>query len=121
MREVVVTSEGVIPLNARFGELPSPPQVTPKAKSLAERHGFTVKLHGTYILLVKEGYEIKVSSTLECFKLVRIPYYPWETNYPGYNISRDTVQTPEWVSEFSNLLRYDSKGKQALDVLNSLR
>lgn len=121
MKEVVVTSEGVIPLNGCFMELPSPPQVTPKAKRLAEKHGFTVKPYGTYLLLVKEGYEIKLSSTIECFKLVRVPYYWWEPCYPGYSIRKERVSTPSWVYEFSDLLRYDARGKQALDVLNSLR
>lgn len=120
MKEIAVTSEGIIPLNSKFGGPSYPPKVTPKARRLAERHGYIVKEHGSDLLLVKGGYEIRISSHVRCVKLVREPCMWWECNYPGYRIERKQVPTPSWVSEFNELLGFESKGKQALDVLNSL-
>jgi hypothetical protein len=55
MVEVVTTSEGIIPLNNRFGGLSYPPEITPKARSLAIKHGFRVREYGSDILLEKDG------------------------------------------------------------------
>ena len=120
MKEIAVTSEGIIPLNSKFGGPSYPPRVTPEARRLAERHGYIVKEHGSDLLLVKGEYEIKISSHVECFKLVRVPYSWWESCYPGYSVHKERVKTPSWVADFNELLRFDTKGKQALDVLNSL-
>lgn len=117
MVEVVATSEGVIPLNSRFGGLSYPPEITPEAKAFARKHGFTAKEYGNDILLVSDGYEIKISNVVECFKLVRVPYFWWETNYPGSYISKERVSTPSWVSEFSSILSGKEKGRRVLDSL----
>ena len=111
MVEVVTTSEGVIPLNDRFGGLSYPPEITPEARGLARRHGFTAKEYGQDILLEDGGYEIKISNVVECFKLVKVPYCWWEPCYPGYSIHKERVSVPSWVSEFTQLLSGDLEGK----------
>lgn len=113
----VVTSEGVIPLNDRFGGLSYPPEITPEARAFARKHGFNAKEYGSDILLEGNGYEIKISIVVECFKLVRIPYSWWETNYPGYYIRKERVSTPNWVSEFTSILSGKEKGRRILDSL----
>lgn len=117
MVEVVATSEGVIPLNSRFGGLSYPPEITPEARAFARKHGFTAKEYGNDILLVTDGYEIKISNVVECFKLVRVPYMWWESCYPGYSIRRERVKVPSWVSEFSSILSGKEKGRRILDSL----
>ena len=77
MVEVVATSEGVIPLNDKYDGYSVPPEITPEARAFARKHGFTAKEYGNDILLVTDGYEIKISNVVECFKLVRVPYMWW--------------------------------------------
>ena len=117
MVEVVTTSEGIIPLNSKQWGYSMPPEITPEAKALARKHGFTAKEHGQDILLEGNGYEIKISNVVECFKLVRVPYSWWEPCYPGYSIHKERVSTPSWVSDFSQLLLGDSDGRKKLDSL----
>lgn len=117
MVEVVATSEGVIPLNSEYWGYSTPPKITPEARALARKHGFTAKEYGSDILLVADGYEIKISNVVECFKLVRVPYSWWEPCYPGYSIHKERVKVPSWVSEFSYLLSGDNKGRKKLDSL----
>ena len=117
MVEVVTTSEGIIPLNNRFGGLSYPPEITPKARSLAIKHGFRVREYGSDILLEKDGYEIRISNIIECFRLVRVPYSWWETNYPGYYIHKERISTPSWVIDFSKLLSGDLEGRRTIDSL----
>lgn len=117
MVEVVATSEGVIPLNSEFWGYSTPPEITPEARALARKHGYSVKEYGSDILLERDGYEIKISNVVECFKLVRVPYMWWESCYPGYSIHKERVTTPSWVPDFTQLLSGDSEGKRRLDSL----
>lgn len=117
MVEVVATSEGVIPLNSKYWGYSTPPEITPEARALARKHGFTAKEYGSDILLVADGYEIKISNVVECFKLVRVPYVWWEPCYPGYSIHKERVTTPSWVSDFTQLLSGDLEGRKKLDSL----
>ena len=117
MVEVVATSEGVIPLNDKYDGYSVPPEITPEARAFARKHGFNVKEYGSDILLEGNGYEIKISTVVECFKLVRVPYFWWETNYPGSYISKERVSTPSWVSEFTSILSGKEKGRRILDSL----
>lgn len=117
MVKLVATSEGVIPLNNRFGGLSYPPKITSEARAFARKHGFTVKEYGQDILLEGDGYKIRISNVVECFKLVRVPYCWWETNYPGYSIHEERVPTPDWVSEFTQLLSVNNKSRKLLDSL----
>lgn len=117
MVEVVATSEGVIPLNSEYWGYSKPPKITPEARALARKHGFTAKEHGSDILLVADGYEIKISNVIECFKLVRVPYMWWEPCYPDYSIHKERATVPHWVSEFSHLLSEDNRGRNTLDSL----
>lgn len=117
MVEVVATSEGIIPLNSEYWGYSRSPEITPEARALARRHGFTAKEYGSDILLVADGYEIKISNVVECFKLVRVPYSWWEPCYPGYSIHKERVSTPPWVADFSQLLLGDSNGRKRLDSL----
>lgn len=117
MVKLVATSEGVIPLNNRFGGLSYPPKITSEVRAFARKHGFTVKEYGQDILLEGNGYKIRISNVVECFKLVRVPYCWWETNYPGYSIHEERVLTPDWVSEFTSILSGKEKGRRVLDSL----
>ena len=117
MVEVVATSEGIIPLNDKYYGYSTPPEITPEARALARKHGFTAKEYGNDILLKRDGYEIKISNVIECFKLVRVPYVWWEPCYPGYSIHKERVKTPSWVSDFSQLLIGNSDGRKKLDYL----
>jgi hypothetical protein len=117
MVEVVATSEGIIPLKRNFNDSSYPPEITPEARALARKHGFTAKEYGSDILLVADGYEIKISNVVECFKLVRVPYSWWEPCYPGYSIHKERVSTPPWVADFSQLLLGESDGRKKLDSL----
>lgn len=117
MVEVVATSEGVIPLNSKYWGYSTPPEITPEARALARKHGFTVKEYGQDILLEGNGKEIKISNVVECFKLVKVPDMWWETNYPGYSIHKERVSVPHWVSDFTQLLSGDSEGRKKLDSL----
>lgn len=60
MVEVVTTSEGVIPLNTRFGAPSFPLSVTDEARKFAEEHGFTVKEVGSDIILTNGDYVAKI-------------------------------------------------------------
>lgn len=117
MVEVVTTSEGIIPLNDKYYGYSTPLEITPEARALARKHGFTAKEYGSDIILVADGYEIKISNVVECFKLVRVPYSWWEPCYPGYSIHKERVSTPSWVADFSQLLLGDSDGRKKLDSL----
>lgn len=117
MVKLVATSEGVIPLNNRFGGLSYPPKITSEARAFARKQGFTAKEYGQDILLEGNGYKIRISNVVECFKLVRVPYCWWETNYPGYSIHKERVSTPHWVSEFTQLLSVNNKSRKVLDSL----
>ena len=117
MVEVVATSEGVIPLNSEYWGYSTPPEITPEARALARKHGYSVKEYGNDILLKRDGYEIKISNVVECFKLVRVPYMWWEPCYPGYSIRKERVSTPSWVADFGQLLRGKTDGMKKLDSL----
>lgn len=117
MVQIVATSEGIIPLNDRFGDPSFPPKVTSEARRLARKHGYEVKEYGSDLLLVKDGYEIKISNIVECFKLVKVPYCWWESAYLGYSIRKERVPTPMWVKDFNDLLSISTKYKSVLDYL----
>ena len=117
MVKLVATSEGVIPLNNRFAGLSYPPKITSEARAFARKHGFTAKEYGQDILLEGDGYKIRISNVVECFKLVRVPYCWWESAYPGYSIHEERVPTPNWVSEFTQLLSVNNKSRKLLDSL----
>ena len=117
MVEVVATNMGVIPLNSEYWGYSTQPEITPEAIAFARKHGFTAKEYGSDILLVADGYEIKISNVVECFKLVRVPYMWWEPCYPGYSIHKEKATVPSWVADFSQLLLGDSDGRKKLDSL----
>lgn len=117
MVKLVATSEGIIPLKDTFNDFSSPPKITSKARALARKHGFDAREYGSDILLVKDGYEIRISNIVECFRLVRVPYCWWESAYPGYSIHKERIPTPLWVSEFNDLLSISTKCKSILDYL----
>lgn len=100
----MATSEGIIPLKERFNDFSAPPKITSEARAFARKHGFTAKEYGQDILLEGNGYKIRISNVVECFKLVRVPYCWWETGYPGSYISKERVPTPNWVGEFTSIL-----------------
>ena len=104
MVKLMATSEGIIPLKERFNDFSAPPKITSEARAFARKHGFTAKEYGQDILLEGNGYKIRISNVVECFKLVRVPYCWWETGYPGSYISKERVPTPNWVGEFTSIL-----------------
>lgn len=104
MVKLVATSEGVIPLKDRSTDFSAPPKITSEARAFARKHGFNVREYGSDILLEGNELEIKISTVVECFKLVRYPYFWWETGYPGSYISKERVPTPNWVSDFTSIL-----------------
>lgn len=116
MVEVVKTSEGVIPLNSRFGAPSFPLSVTEKARKLAEEHGFTAKEVGSDIILTNGDYVAKISNRIEFYAIERLGYYPWESN-EGMFILKYPKPVPSWVHEFSRLLKEDNLGKSQLDSL----
>ena len=116
MVEVVATSEGVIPLNSRFGAPSFPLSVTEKARKLAEEHGFTAKEVGSDIILTNGDYVAKISNRIEFYAVERIGYYPWESG-EGRFILKYPKPIPSWVHEFSRLLTEENIGKSQLDSL----
>jgi len=117
MVKLVATSEGIIPLKDRYNDFSAPPKLTSEAKAFARKHGFNAKEYGQDILLEGNGYKIRISNVVECFKLVKVPYCWWESAYPGYSIREERVSTPNWVSEFTSILSGKEKGKRILDSL----
>ena len=103
MVEVVATSEGVIPLNTRFGAPSFPLSVTESARKLAEKHGFVVKEMGSDIILTSGDYIAKISNHIEFYAIERVGYYPWESS-EGTFILKYPKPVPSWVHEFSRLL-----------------
>ena len=116
MVEVVATSEGVIPLNTRFGAPSFLLSVTDKARKLAEEHGFTAKEVGSDIILTNGDYVAKISNRIEFYQVERVGYYPWESG-EGTFILKYPKPVPPWVHEFSRLLNEDNLGKSQLDSL----
>ena len=116
MVEVVTTSEGVIPLNSRFGAPSFPLSVTEKARKLAEEHGFSAKEMGSDIILTNGDYVAKISNRIEFYAIERVGYYPWESN-EGTFILKYPKPVPPWVHEFSRLLSEGNIGKSQLDSL----
>lgn len=117
MVKLMATSEGIIPLKDRSTDFSAPPKITSEARAFARKHGFTAKEYGQDILLEGNGYKIRISNVVECFKLVKIPYCWWESAYPGYSIHEERVPTPSWVSEFTQLLSVNNKSRKVLDSL----
>ena len=79
MVEVVATSEGVIPLNTRFGAPSSPLSVTDEARKFAEEHGFVVKEKDSDIILTNGDYLAKISNRIEYYQYYQVKlvgYYP---------------------------------------------
>lgn len=116
MVEVVATSEGVIPLNTRFGAPSFPLSVTEEARKFAEEHGFMVKELGSDIILTNGGYLAKISNHIEYFKIERVGYYPWESVEGTFTI-KEPKPVPSWVHEFADLLVKGNIGKSQLDSL----
>ena len=116
MVEVVATSEGIIPLNTRFGAPSFPLRVTDKARKLAEEHGFVAKEMGSDIILTSGDYVAKISNHIEFYEIERVGYYPWESN-EGTFILKYPKPVPPWVHEFSRLLSEGNIGKSQLDSL----
>ena len=116
MVEVIATSEGVIPLNTRFGAPSFPLSVTESARKLAEKHGFVVKEMGSDIILTNGDYLAKISNHIEFYAVERVGYYPWESN-EGTFILKYPKPVPSWVHEFSRLLSEGNIGKSQLDSL----
>ena len=116
MVEVVSTSEGVIPLNTRFGAPPFPLSVTDKARKLAEEHGFSVKEMGSDIILTNGDYVAKISNRIEFYEVERVGYYLGKVAMERF-ILKYTKPVPFWIHEFSRLLNEDNLGKSQLDSL----
>lgn len=116
MVEVVATSEGVIPLNTRFGAPSFPLSVTEEARKFAEEHGFLVRELGSDILLTNGDYVAKISNRIEYYAVEQIGYYPWESG-EGTFILKYPKPVPSWVHEFANLLVKGNIGKSQLDSL----
>lgn len=116
MVEVVATSEGIIPLNTRFGAPSFPLRVTDKARKLAEEHGFVAKEMGSDIILTSGDYVAKISNHIEFYEIERVGYYPWESG-EGTFILKYPKPVPPWVHEFSRLLTEENIGKSQLDSL----
>ena len=116
MVEVVKTSEGVIPLNSRFGAPSFPLSVTEKARKLAKEHGFTAKGVGSDIILTDGDYVAKISNRIEFYAVERVGYYPWESGEGTFTI-KEPKPVPSWVHEFADLLVKGNIGKSQLDSL----
>ena len=116
MVEVVATSEGVIPLNTRFGAPSFPLSVTENARKLAEKHGFVVKEMGSDIILTNGDYLAKISNHIEFYAVEKVKYYPWESNEGTFTI-KEPKPVPFWVKEFSRLLNEENLEKSQLDSL----
>lgn len=116
MVEVVATSEGIIPLNTRFGAPSFPLRVTDKARKLAEEHGFVAKEMGSDIILTSGDYVAKISNHIEFYEIERVGYYPWESG-EGTFILKYPKPVPFWIHEFSRLLTEENVGKSQLDSL----
>lgn len=116
MVEVVATSEGVIPLNTRFGAPSFPLSVTDEAHKFSEEHGFVVKEFGSNIILTNGDYVAKISNRIEYYAVEKIGYYPWESG-EGTFILKYPKPVPSWVHEFANLLVKGNIGKSQLDSL----
>ena len=72
MVEVVATSEGVIPLNTRFGAPSFPLSVTDEDRKFSEEHGFVVKELGSNIILTNGDYVAKSQTVLSIMQLNRL-------------------------------------------------
>lgn len=116
MVEVVAMSEGIIPLNTRFGAPSFPLSVTKEARKFAEEHGFVVKELGNDIILTNGDYVAKISNRIEYYAVEQIGYYPWESD-EGTFILKYPKPVPSWVHEFANLLVKGNIGKSQLDSL----
>lgn len=116
MVEVVATSEGVIPLNTRFGAPSFPLSVTDEARKFAEEQGFVVKELGSDIILTNGYYVAKISNRIEYYAVEKIGYYSWESD-EGTFILKYPKPVPSWVHEFANLLVKGNIGKSQLDSL----
>lgn len=116
MVEVVATSEGVIPLNTRFGAPSFPLSVTVEARKFSEEHGFVVKELGSNIILTNGDYVAKISNRIEYYAVEQIGYYPWESD-EGTFILKYPKPVPSWLHEFANLLVKGNIGKSQLDSL----
>lgn len=75
MVEVLATSEGIIPLNTRFGAPSFPLSVNENARRLAEEHGFVVKEMGNDIILTNGDYVAKISNRIEFYAVEHAGYY----------------------------------------------
>ena len=113
---VVATSEGIIPLNTRFGAPSFPLSVTEEARKFAEEHGFVVKELGSDIILTNGDYLAKISNRIEYYQVELVGYYPWESGEGTFTL-KYPKPVPYWVNEFSRLLNEDNLGKSQLDSL----
>lgn len=77
MVEVLATSEGIIPLNTRFGTPSFPLSVTEEARKFSEEHGFVVKEKDSDIILTNEDYLAKISNRIEYYQVEQVGYCPW--------------------------------------------
>lgn len=116
MVEVVATSEGVIPLNTRFGAPSFPLTVTEEARKFAEEYGFTTKEVGSDIILTNEDYLAKISNRVEFYAVERVGYYPWESGEGTFTL-KYPKPVPSWVHEFADLLVKGNICKSQLDSL----
>lgn len=116
MVEVVATSEGIIPLNTRFGAPSFPLSVTEEARKFAEEHGFVVKELGSDIILTNGDYLAKISNRIEYYQVELVGYYPWESGEGTFTF-KYPKPVPSWVHEFSRLLNEENLGKSQLDSL----
>lgn len=116
MVKLVATSEGVIPLNTRFGAPSFPLSVTDEARKFAEEHGFTVKEVGSDIILTNGDYVAKISNRIEFYQVELVGYYPWESNEGTFTL-KYPKPVPSWVYDFSRLLSKENLGKSQLDSL----
>lgn len=116
MVQIVATSEGIIPLNDRFGAPSFPLSVTDEARKFAEERGFIIKELGSDIILTNGDYIAKISNRIEFYQIERVGYYPWESG-EGTFILKYPKPVPSWVHEFANLLLKDNIGKSQLDSL----
>lgn len=116
MVEVVATSEGIIPLNTRFGAPSFPWSVNKNARRLAEEHGFVVKEMGKDIILTNGDYVAKISNRIEFYAVEHAGYYPWESGEGTFTL-KYPKPVPSWVHEFADLLVKGNLGKSQLDSL----
>lgn len=116
MVQIVATSEGIIPLNDRFGAQSFPLSVTDEARKFAEERGFIIKELGSDIILTNGDYIAKISNRIDFYQIERVGYYPWESG-EGTFILKYPKPVPSWVHEFADLLVKDNIGKSQLDSL----